>query len=189
VENFLPFSAGAYSGGEIAPRFSAAAASNYNFLAIRCRTFLFCRQLKWGYDREMKTVNLFVAALILSLLPTMFQPASAANSSSAQAETNIKSWLIRLTPPRPTFANDATPAEQALMEQHFAYWKDLNAKGVCTFGGPVLDPKGTYGILVVYAATQADAVALGDADPSVKAGLNKIDVAEMRVAFVPMQHT
>jgi len=137
----------------------------------------------------MKTVNLFVAALILSLLPTMFQPASAANPSTAQAETNMKSWLIRLTPPRPTFANDATPAEQALMAQHLAYWKDLNAKGVCTFGGPVLDPKGAYGILVVYAATQQDAVALGEADPSVKAGLNKIDVAEMRVAFVPGQHT
>lgn len=60
---------------------------------------------------------------------------------------------------------------------------------MCTFGGPVLDPKGAYGILVVYAATQEDAVALGEADPSVKAGLNKIDVAEMRVAFMPVQHT
>jgi uncharacterized protein len=137
----------------------------------------------------MKTVNLFVAALILSLLPTLFQPASAENSGTAQAQPATKSWLIRLVPPRPTFENDATPAEQALMQQHLAYWKDLNAKGICEFGGPVLDPKGVYGMLVVYADTQDAARALGEADPSVKAGMNKIEVAEMHVAFVPAQHS
>jgi uncharacterized protein len=137
----------------------------------------------------MKTVNLFVAALILSLLPTMFQPASAANPSSAQAQTAMKTWLIRLVPPRPTFADDATPAEQAVMEQHFAYWKDLNDKGICVFGGPVLDSKGAFGILVVRADTQDQARALGESDPSVKGGLNKIEVAEMRVAFVPVHKT
>jgi uncharacterized protein len=137
----------------------------------------------------MKTVNLFVAALILSLLPTMFQPTSTANFVAARAQTNMKSWLIRLIPPRPTFDKDATPAEEALMEQHFAYWKDLNAKGICEFGGPVLDPKGVYGILVVRANSEDEARALGDADPSVKAGVNKIEVAEIRVAFVPVQHT
>jgi uncharacterized protein len=137
----------------------------------------------------MKTVNLFVAALILSLLPTMFEPATSSNPDAAQAQTSAKSWLIRLIPPRPTFANDETPAEQALMKQHFAYWKGLNAKGVCMFGGPVLDPQGTYGILVVKANTENEARALGEADPSVKGGVNKIEVAEMRVAFVPVQHT
>jgi len=137
----------------------------------------------------MKTVNLFVAALFLSLMPVLFQPASGANPNAAQAQTNTKSWLIRLVPPRPTFAEDATPAELALMEQHFAYWKDLNQKGICTFGGPVLDPKGTYGALVVRANTQEEAQALGNADPSVKAGLNKIDVAEIRVAFYPVNHS
>jgi len=133
----------------------------------------------------MKSVNLFVAALILSLLPTLFQPASAANSGSAQAQIAGKSWLIRLIPPRPTFASDQTPAEKSAMQQHYAYWKDLNDKGICEFGGPVLDPNGAYGILVVRADTEDAARALGAADPSVKAGINKVEVAEMRVAFVP----
>jgi len=101
----------------------------------------------------------------------------------------MKSWLIHIIPPRPTFDKDATPAEQALMDQHFAYWKDLNEKGVCIFGGPVLDPKGVYGIIVVRAVDEEGARALGDGDPSVKAGLIKIDVAEMRVAFVPVHHS
>jgi uncharacterized protein YciI len=161
----------------------------YNFLATHYQTFLYAGTLFGGYDPAMKTVNLFVAALILSLLPVLFQPSSGANPNAAQAQTNTKSWMIRLTPPRPTFADDATPAEQALMEQHFAYWKDLNQKGVCTFGGPVLDPEGAYGVLVVRASTQDEARALGEADPSVKAGLNKIEVAEIRVAFYPVNHS
>lgn len=136
-----------------------------------------------------KYVHLFVAFLILSLLPTLFLSNPAGNSSTARAETNTKSWLIRLIPPRPTFADDATPAEQALMSQHLAYWKDLNDKGICEFGGPVLDPKGVYGILVVQAATEDDARAMANADPSVKGGLNKFDVAEIRVAFVPVHHS
>jgi uncharacterized protein len=137
----------------------------------------------------MKTVNLFVAALILSLLPTMFQPASAANNGSAQAQINMKSWLIRMVPPRPTFDKDASPAEQELMQQHLAYWKELNDKGICEFGGPVLDPKGVYAILVVSAKTEDEARGLAEADPSVKAGVNKIEVAEIRTAFVPGQHS
>jgi uncharacterized protein len=115
-------------------------------------------------------------------------PAQApAPSAQPSAQPAIKSWLIRLIPPRPHFDKDATPVEQALMEQHFVYWKDLNEKGVCLFAGPVLDPKGVYGILVVRAATEDDARALGNGDPSVKAGVNKIEVAEMRVVFVPVR--
>jgi len=136
---------------------------------------------------KRKSANLFVAALILSLLPTMYQPDT--NSNAAQAQTAAKSWLIRLIPPRPTFADDATAAEQAVMQQLSAYWKDLNEKGVCIFGGPVLDPKGVYGIIVVHAATAEEARTLGEGDPSVKAGLNKIEVAEMRVAFVPVHRS
>jgi uncharacterized protein YciI len=137
----------------------------------------------------MKSAVLLFGVLLLSLPTCLAAQAPAVAPSPTEAKPMMKNWLIRLIPPRPTFADDATPAEEALMEQHFAYWKDLNAKGICIFGGPVLDPKGVYGILVVRAATQEEAVALGDADPSVKGGLNKIEVAEMRVAFVPVHHS
>jgi uncharacterized protein len=134
----------------------------------------------------MNPIKLLAAVLLLSLSPLLPAQVPAAASAPAAAKSTLKSWLIRIIPPRPAFDKDATPAEQALMDQHFAYWKDLNDKGICLFGGPVLDPKGVYGIIVVRAATEDDARALGSADPSVKARLNKIDVAEMRVAFVPV---
>jgi len=118
-------------------------------------------------------------------LPAQTPAADVAPRAAAPA---AKFWLIRIIPPRPTFDKDATPAEMALMGQHFAYWKDLNDKGICIFGGPVLDPRGVYGIIVVRASSQDEARALGDADPSVKAGVNKIEVAEFSVAFVPKPH-
>jgi uncharacterized protein YciI len=147
---------------------------------------------------RMKPAPFLIAALLLGLAPVQFAQAPAANAPAAapaaspsptEAKPPMKSWLIRIIPPRPTFDKDSMPAEDALMEQHFAYWKDLNDKGVCIFGGPVLDPKGVYGIIVVRAVDEDGARALGDGDPSVKAGLIKIDVAEMKVAFVPVHHS
>lgn len=96
----------------------------------------------------------------------------------------MKTWFLRLIPPRPTFDKDMTDAEGALMEQHFVYWKDQFDKGVCLFGGPVLDPRGVYGVMAIRAATEEEARAIADADPSVKAGLNRMEVAEMKLAFL-----
>jgi uncharacterized protein YciI len=137
--------------------------------------------------RGMKNpVLIALAALLFGAAAFLGQAqAPAATSQPKEAAQPMKTWLIRIIPPRPHFDEDATPAEQALMEQHLAYWKDLNEKGVCLFGGPVLDPKGVYGILAVRAASEEEARALGEADPSVKAGMIKIEVAEMRVVFVP----
>jgi uncharacterized protein YciI len=137
--------------------------------------------------RGMKNpVLIALAALLFGAAAFLAQAqAPAASSQPKEAAQPMKTWLIRIIPPRPHFDEDATPAEQALMEQHLAYWKDLNEKGVCLFGGPVLDPKGVYGILAVRAASEEEARALGEADPSVKAGMIKIEVAEMRVVFVP----
>jgi uncharacterized protein len=146
----------------------------------------------------MKTSPFLFAALLLSFAPVLSAQASTAQVQQAPpapsanptpAKPPMKSWLIRIIPPRPTFDKDSTPAEDALMDQHFAYWKDLNDKGVCIFGGPVLDPKGVYGIIVVRAATEDEANALAAGDPSVKAGLNKNEVAPMVVAFIPVHHS
>jgi uncharacterized protein YciI len=146
----------------------------------------------------MKPSTFLFAALLLGLAPALSaqaptapvqQAAPAPNPSPTPAKPPMKSWLIRIIPPRPTFDKDSTPAEDALMDQHFAYWKDLNDKGICIFGGPVLDPKGAYGIIVVRATTKDEASALAAGDPSVKAGLIKNDVAEIIVAFIPVHHS
>jgi uncharacterized protein YciI len=135
---------------------------------------------------------LSVAALFLAVgcafgpaRPLAAQSAPVSQASKVPAK---KTWFIRLIPPRPTFDKDMTGAEEKLMDQHFLYWKDLFEKGVCVFGGPVLDPKGVYGVLVITAASEDEARAIADDDPSVKAGVNRIEVAEIRVAFPPKTH-
>ena len=139
--------------------------------------------------RPMKPTMLLFAIFLLGFPACSAAQAPGATPNPAVAPSAMKSWLIRIIPPRPTFDKDATSDEQALMDRHFDYWKNLNQQGVCIFGGPVLDPKGVYGILVVRATSEDIARALGDADPSVKAGMNKIEVAEMHVAFVPAHHS
>jgi uncharacterized protein YciI len=142
------------------------------------------------YDPGMKRSTLTVLAVLVFVFSWAGAAGLAAQTSTStpapKAEaTPLKSWFIRIIHPRPTFDKDMSAAEQDLMVQHFNYWKALNEKGVCLFGGPVFDKRGVYAVIVVRAATEDEARTLGEADPSVKAGLDKIEVAEMEIAFLP----
>jgi uncharacterized protein YciI len=118
------------------------------------------------------------------------QPVTAQSAPASQTQTSPakKTWFIRLIPPRPNFDKDMNESEKKIMEQHFLYLKGLFEKGVCLFAGPVLDPRGVYGVAVIEAGSEDEARAIAAADPSVKAGVNRIEVAEMRVAFLGKTH-
>jgi uncharacterized protein len=126
-----------------------------------------------------------ILPLILCLAATAAYPQQDAKQSpaSTQQQAAPKTYFVRLIPPRSTFLQDMTEAEGKLMKEHFTYWTDQFAKGVLLFGGPVLDPKAPYGVLVVKAANLDDATAIAAGDPTVKGGVNRIEVAEIRVAF------
>jgi len=126
-----------------------------------------------------------IVPLVLCLTAAAAYPQQEAKPSSAPTpqQAATRTYFVRLIPPRPTFIQDMTEAEGKLMQEHFAYWTDQFAKGVCLFGGPVLDPKGPFGVLVLKAASLDEATAIAAADPSVKGGVNHIEVAEIRVAF------
>jgi uncharacterized protein YciI len=134
--------------------------------------------------------KLTLAALLLAAVSAVAMAQTAPTQPAPQAAPAPaqKTWFVRLIPPRATFANDMTETELALMNAHFVYWKDMFEKGVCLFGGPVFDPKGVYGILAIQAATEDEARAIASADPSVKGGVNHIEVAEMRIAFLQKAH-
>jgi uncharacterized protein YciI len=80
-------------------------------------------------------------------------------------------FFLKLIAPRPNFANDMNQQEEALMQQHFAYWKGRQNAGDVLVFGPVLDPKGPYGMGVVSAADEAGARAFAAADPAMKANV------------------
>jgi hypothetical protein len=54
--------------------------------------------------------------------------------------------FVRTNNPRPTFHLDMTDAERQAMQQHVAYWTAKGEQGIAVAFGPVLDPRGVYGI-------------------------------------------
>jgi uncharacterized protein YndB with AHSA1/START domain len=78
-------------------------------------------------------------------------------------------FLLRLLPPRPTFAQDMTAEERALMTEHGAYWHGRLAEGRVVAFGPVLDPKGAWGMGLVRANDEAEVAAFEAGDPVIRA--------------------
>jgi len=79
-------------------------------------------------------------------------------------------FLLKLIPPRPSFALDMTEEERRLMQAHAGYWAHLAEKGIALLFGPVLDPRGSYGIGVVQVENEEDLKVLTENDPVSKSG-------------------
>jgi uncharacterized protein len=88
-------------------------------------------------------------------------------------------FAFKLISPRPTFAHDMTEAERKVMVEHVAYWTGLMERGIAVVFGPVLDPKGAWGLAVVETSTEAEAKAIVPNDPVFKARLGTIEVHPM----------
>ena len=80
-------------------------------------------------------------------------------------------FFRRLTAPRPTLAHDMTAAEAAVMDRHADYWSELLAQGSAVVFGPVIDPKGAWGLSIIRAETEAEARVVIEADPILGADL------------------
>jgi len=90
-------------------------------------------------------------------------------------------FFLKLIPPRPTFATDITPEEQALMAQHGAYCQKEFEAGKLLAYGPVMAPDGAFGMGILEVADEAEARKFGENDPSVLGGLNRFAIYPMRV--------
>ena len=78
-------------------------------------------------------------------------------------------FLCRLIPPRPSFAKDMTPSEAKAMHEHVAYWTELLGKGKAIAFGPVLDPKGPWGVGIVSVSDKQELAELQGNDPAIRA--------------------
>jgi len=91
-------------------------------------------------------------------------------------------FFFRLIPPRSTFPGDATAEELALMKQHAGYFASLFSEGKVLLYGPVMSPAGAFGVAVLEVESEAQATEIAENDPSVVGGLNRFEVAPMRVS-------
>ncbi len=91
-------------------------------------------------------------------------------------------FYFKLIPPRPTFANDITDEERALMAKHGAYCQTQFEAGPLLLYGPVASTEGAFGLGILEVADEAEARHFGENDPSVLAGMNRFEIYPMRVA-------
>ncbi len=83
----------------------------------------------------------------------------------------MKPFLYRLLPPRPSFPLDITPEEGAVMQAHGVYLRGLAAKGEAIAFGPVLDPKGAWGVGIFRVASAERMEEIARNDPAILSGL------------------
>jgi uncharacterized protein len=91
-------------------------------------------------------------------------------------------FFIRTQNPRPTFHLDMTAEERGIMERHMAYWSEKATRGIAIVFGPVMDPKGVYGIGVYQTKDEAEMRELLKSDPA--NGLLQYEVLPMPRAVV-----
>jgi uncharacterized protein YndB with AHSA1/START domain/uncharacterized protein YciI len=95
-----------------------------------------------------------------------------------------KFFLIKLRPPRATFAVDMTAAEREVMMQHVAYWTKQRDLGKAVVFGPVMDPAGGWGAGIVELASRAEVQIFEAEDPALLAKLGmRYEVLEMPSAI------
>ena len=81
-------------------------------------------------------------------------------------------FFAKLIPPRPSFAFDMSDAEKSLMQEHGAYWTQLASSRQAVVFGPVADPAGPFGLVVLEVDTELEAQRLTANDPVIRSGLN-----------------
>ena len=80
-------------------------------------------------------------------------------------------FFMKLIPPRATFPHDASEEELAAMSRHADYVKQLIEKDIVVAAGPVMEGEGAWGMAIVNVDTEANANAIGDADPIVQSAI------------------
>jgi uncharacterized protein len=73
-------------------------------------------------------------------------------------------------PPRPTFTSDMTQDERAVMQAHQTYLLGLAAKGSAVAFGPVLDPRGSWGVGIFTVESAEEIEAITRNDPAILSG-------------------
>ena len=94
-------------------------------------------------------------------------------------------FFVKLVPQRATFAQDMTPEERGIMQQHVAYWTGLMQRGIAVVFGPVMDPAGVYGVGVVETTDEGHLRSLIDGDPAKT--LNRYDFWPMRAVHAELK--
>jgi len=88
----------------------------------------------------------------------------------------LNHYLIKYTPPRPTFGEDATEQESAVIAEHFKYLQNLLVENVLVMAGRADDAH--LGIVILKAESLEKANKIMQNDPAV---VNNIFTGELHL--------
>jgi len=89
-------------------------------------------------------------------------------------------FFLKLNPPRATFTIEMTTDERLIMQHHVEYWKPYVDKGIVLVLGPVLDPKGGFGIAIIGVNDEKQLETIIANDPA--NGLNSYEIYPMKAS-------
>ncbi len=102
----------------------------------------------------------------------------------------MKYFFCRLIPPRPTFSQDMTEAEAKVMAEHVGFWTELADRGTAVVFGPVADPQGVWGLVVLEVEDEATAQSLTSNDPFMRSAIGaRYEILPMPRAVVGKKRT
>jgi uncharacterized protein YciI len=90
-------------------------------------------------------------------------------------------YIYLIHPYRHGFFEAPTPAEDAILEEHFQYLKQATQDGIVILAGPCLDQ--TFGLIVFRAGSEHLARAFMFNDPSVKKNVMVAELHPMRISL------
>ncbi|NEU10492.1 hypothetical protein GZH53_19355 [Flavihumibacter sp. R14] len=91
-------------------------------------------------------------------------------------------YAVHLLPLRPDFATSMTDEEKGIMGEHISYWTEKMNQGKVYAFGPVMDPKGVYGLGIIAADSEDELKEFIANDPAGR--INRYEYFQM-LAVVP----
>ena len=91
-------------------------------------------------------------------------------------------FISLLRPKRPDFLTTLTPGEQATMEKHWDYVKDLIAQGKIIMSGAAID--GTIGVIIFRVDSAEEARRYFYNDPAVIAGIGYPELHPFQIGHI-----
>ena len=111
-------------------------------------------------------------AALIALVFNVFSPSAA----SSQEQLKMTTYQLVILKKGPSAGTVSTPEGQKLLKEHVAHIYKLGADGKAVAAGPFRDDGEIQGIIMMHAATPAEAREFESADPGVKAGIFTMEV-------------
>jgi len=96
----------------------------------------------------------------------------------------MPTFVLRLTAPRPNFAQTITEDERAIMNRHAAHWRPYLERGDMVVFGPILTDDDSYGLAVVETDDEQALREFAAQDPVVTTGTATFEFGRMATGTV-----